>query len=121
MAKKKPQEIHIEMKKYINDLRAMSKDAYVLCDGNGKDCKTCDRLLECMNGLRNAIGDLGESLAWTMEQIAILDDTISISMAGTQDFLEKTGIEVDGMKELAGTKKRKKKNKITNDIDRFYT
>ena len=107
-----------KIKTYIDDLRAMAKDAYKLCKvEDGEHCKDCDSLLECMNGLRNSIGDLGESLAWSLEQISILDDTMAISIEGTKEFIKTTGIAV----KKSNKKGKKKKIKIPDEVMGFYT
>ena len=100
---------------YVNDLRAMAKDAYKLCKPeDGKNCKDCDSLLKCMNGLRNSVGDLAESLAWSLEQIAILDNTMAISIEGTTMFMKTAGTIIE-------KSNKKKKIKIPDEVRSFYT
>ena len=108
-----------KIKTYVNDLRAMAKDAYKLCKAeDGDRCKDCNDLLDCMNGLRNSIGDLAESLAWSLEQISILDDTMAISIEGTKDFMKTTGILVEKSNKKG---KKKKKSEILYEVMGFYT
>ncbi len=96
--------------KYIKDLKLMAKSAYDLCDPP-KDCKKCRDLLTCMNGLRNSIGDLAESVAYNLENIVVLDDCIVDVADETKKTLE-TKLQND---------LNKNKNNVEDKIRSLYT
>lgn len=124
--KKSNKKIRVQMAKHIKDLKNMAKSAYDLCDPEEKTCGECKDMISCMNGMRNAIGDLADALGWTLKQLTILDDSVSMSVKSSKEFMKITGIEVESMtKKIKKNLKRKTKkdndNGISNDAEAFYT
>jgi len=59
---------------YIKDLIEMAKSAWA-CE-ECEDCMKCENHTTCIIGLRNAVGDLAETLAWLVKEITKIDGAI---------------------------------------------
>ncbi len=123
MPAKKKKKLHT----YVKDLRNMAQDCYDICKPDeGKSCEKCPDILKCMNGLRNAIGDIAETLAWTLEQINILDKTLEDVVKMAHSDLEELADTATEIKKKKKTKKvnannKNKEEKLPHDVNGFYT
>lgn len=96
-----------KIREYVSDLRKMSKSCYDL--KGCTDCAKCEDMTECLQGLRNGLGDIAETLAWLIENIDVLDDTICEIAEITQSQGESKG------------KKSPSKIKDSKNIDTMFT
>lgn len=72
---KKKEEKRRKITEYVEDLQEMAKTCFALGE-ECKNCSGCPQLTECIHGIRNAVGDLAETVAWIIQNMSILDDTI---------------------------------------------